>query len=114
MDRRDDIERLKASPGFQQLVAMLREQTPAVVEELLSYCKDLPELSPASPKEGKKFIAERDRVSVTLDAALRQLVEETAQSLGVPVSRVVESAVWKYYDKPRLSFQKESDDEISG
>lgn len=111
MDREDDDEKLQADPRFRKLAALLQGRPRSAVERFLSYCRDLPELSPASPKKGKKFESERDKLSVTIDAELLELVEETAESMGVPVSRVVESAIWKYYNKPLLSFQKESEDE---
>jgi hypothetical protein len=105
-----DFEKLKGDPNFQRLAAQLRSEPPEVVQQLLARCGDLHELAPASPKEGKRFVAERDKVSITIDSALLELVEETAANLDVPVSRVVETAVWQFYQRPALSFQKESED----
>lgn len=105
-----DFEKLKGDPRFQRLAAQLRTAPPGVVERLIACCGDIPELVPASPKEGKRFLADRDKLSVTIDSALLELVEETAENLAVPVSRVVETAVWQFYHRPALSFQKESDD----
>lgn len=113
MDTRVEEEKLRDDPRFQRLTELLQGRPRSAVESFLAYCLSLPELSPASPKKGKKFYSERNKLSVTIDAELLELVEDTAKSMGVPVSRVVESAVWKFYDKPLLSFQKESTDESS-
>jgi hypothetical protein len=107
----EDFNKLKGDPMFQRLVARVLTESPEVVEQLLASCRDLPELAPASPKEGKKFIAERDKVTIMIDSALLELIEETATSLAVPISRVVETAVWQFYHRPALSFQKESNDD---
>jgi hypothetical protein len=106
----EDFNKLKGDPMFQRLVARVLTESPEVVEQLLACCRDLPELVPPSPKEGKRYVAERDKVSITIDSALLELVEETAANLDVPVSRVVETAVWQFYQRPALSFQKESED----
>ncbi len=108
MGLEEDFNKLQNDPMFQRLAAQLRTQPPEVVQELLSRCGAIPELVPASPKEGKRFIAERDKLSVTIDSTLLELIEETAANLDVPLSRIVETAVWQFYDRPALSFQKES------
>ena len=110
MGLEEDFETLKGDPLFQRLAAELRTQSPEVVQELLACCGNTPELCPASPKEGKRYLAARDKVSVTIDSSLLELLEETAASLDVPVSRIVETAVWQFYHKPALSFEKESND----
>ena len=110
MGLKEDFEKLKDDANFQRLAAQLRSQPPEVIQELLARCGDIPELAPTSPKEGKRFVADRDKVSITIDSALLELVEETATSLDVPVSRIVETAVWQFYHRPALSFQKESED----
>jgi hypothetical protein len=107
----EDFNKLKGDRMFQRLVGQLRTRSPEVVQQLLACCDDLPELVPASPKEGKRFVAERDKVSIMIDSALLELIEETATSLHVPISRVVETAVWQFYHRPALSFQKESNDD---
>jgi len=106
-----DEDTLRKDPKFQRLREMICKQSPETIEQLMSCMRDMPELSPPSPKEGKRFLAERDKLSVTIDTALLDLLEETAADLGIPVSRVVESAVWQFYDKPPLSFQKSSEDD---
>jgi hypothetical protein len=111
MGLEEDFEKLANNSAFQRLAAQLRSAPPGVVERLLACCGNIPELSPPSPKIGKRFVADRDKLSVTIDAALLELVEEPAASLDVPVSRIVETAVWQFYHRPALSFQKESDDD---
>jgi hypothetical protein len=107
----EDFKKLKDDPTFQRLAAHLRSAPPEVVEDLLARCGNVPELCPSSPKAGKRFIADRDKVSVTIDAALLELLEDSAANLDVPLSRIVETAVWQFYRRPALSFQKESDDD---
>lgn len=97
---------LRKDPKFQRLRELICKQSPETIEKLMACMSDMPELSPPAPKNGKRFLAEREKLSVTIDAALLDLLEETADVLGVPMSRVVESAVWQFYDKPPLSFQK--------
>ena len=108
MNAEEDRQRFKNDPKFQKLAALLQQEDADTIERLVAHVRDMPELSPPPPKQGKRFMAERDKISVTIDSSLMDLVEETAAGLGVPVSRVVESAVWKYFDKPSLSFQKRS------
>lgn len=106
-----DEDTLRKDPKFQRLRELICKQAPETIQKLMACMSDMPELSPPSPKDGKRFLAERDKLSVTIDTALLDLVEETAADLGVPMSRVVESAVWQFYDKPPLSFQKSAEDD---
>ena len=54
-------------------------------------------------KEGK-----REKLATTVDAALFELLKARQQQ-GHQLSHLLDSALWHYFGRPRLSFQDESD-----
>jgi hypothetical protein len=98
-------ERIRNDPKFQDLLDRLRKQSPEQLQRLQKFLDNLPSLAPYPPKKGHKFVADRDRVSVTIDCNLLKLLEDKRKTLGLSMSRMVETAVWKYFDQPPLSFE---------
>ena len=56
----------------------------------------------------KKKEGRREKLSSTVDSALFELIKERQQS-GQQLSHILDSALWRYFNRPKLSFQ--SDDE---
>jgi hypothetical protein len=55
-------------------------------------------------KEGK-----REKLATTIDSALFELVKERQQQ-GQQLSHILDSALWNYFGKPKMSFEEESED----
>lgn len=113
MNRDSDTHRLKEDPKFQQLMTILRRHTPEQIQRLQEHLEEIasqiPELPPASLKEGRRFLADRGKISVTLDQSLLDLVEDTRRALHVSRSSMLELCVWEYFGRPSLSFQGEKE-----
>jgi len=66
--------------------------------------RDLP---PATPKEGKKFKGSKEDLRVRIDSELwRLLDDECARDLAGNMSRCLDAVLWRYYGRPRLSFEE--------
>ncbi|MHB8203645.1 MAG: hypothetical protein ACYDHG_08060 [Desulfomonilaceae bacterium] len=57
-------------------------------------------------KEGK-----REKLATTLDSRLFELVKQRQQS-GQQLSHILDSALWNYFGRPKLSFESEDSDKI--
>lgn len=55
-------------------------------------------------KEGK-----REKLATTIDSALFELVKERQQQ-GQQLSHILDSALWNYFGKPKMSFEEDSND----
>jgi hypothetical protein len=98
-------EMVRDDPRFQDLLDRLRKQSPERLQRLHEFLDCLPSLAPYPPRRGHKFAGDRDRISVTIDGNLLKLPENNRKTLGLSMSRIVETAVWKYFDQPPLSFE---------
>lgn len=54
-------------------------------------------------KEGK-----REKLATTIDSELFELIKARQQQ-GQQLSHILDSAIWNYFQKPKLSFQEDSD-----
>jgi hypothetical protein len=54
-------------------------------------------------KEGK-----REKLATTIDSVLFELIKERQQQ-GQQLSHILDSAVWNYFGRPKMSFQEDSD-----
>jgi hypothetical protein len=52
-------------------------------------------------KEGK-----REKLATTIDSALFELVKERQQQ-GQQLSHILDSALWNYFGKPKMSFEED-------
>lgn len=101
-------EFLDALRGIQDDVKRLAAEVSAKPE----HSQDLRALAPAPPVQGKRGLAgERRKLGVFCDQVLVALVEGEAERLGVALSRVVDSALWEYFQRPALSFQHPEESE---
>ena len=63
-------------------------------------------IAPQAPLIGKKLSGERVKLGVTIDKILNQLVVDVAKELSQTYGQVIDNALWLYFGKPILSFQK--------
>ena len=66
-------------------------------------------IAPQAPLIGKKLSGERVKLGVTIDKILNQLLMDAAKELSQTYGQVIDNALWLYFGKPLLSFQKDSD-----
>jgi len=64
-------------------------------------------IAPQAPLVGKKLSGERVKLGVTIDKILNQLLVDAAKELRQPYGQVIDNALWLYFRKPLLSFQKD-------
>ena len=64
---------------------------------------------PQAPLLGKKLSGKRVKMGVTVDEVLDELVMDAAKELRQTYGQIVDNALWLYFGKPLLSFQKDSD-----
>ncbi|MBM3301596.1 MAG: hypothetical protein FJY85_16815, partial [Deltaproteobacteria bacterium] len=56
-------------------------------------------------RTGREHLVERERVMGTVDPVLFNLFHNERNARGVTVSRMLDIVLWKYFGKPKLSFQ---------
>ena len=59
-------------------------------------------------KEGK-----REKLATTIDAALFELVK-LRQQQGQQLSHILDSALWNYFGRPKMSFEEDPEDSRKG
>jgi hypothetical protein len=64
-------------------------------------------IAPQAPLVGKKLSGERVKLGVTIDKILNQLLMDAAKELRQTYGQVIDNALWLYFSKPLLSFQKD-------
>jgi hypothetical protein len=65
-----------------------------------------------APKKGKAFIGEKFDLRVRVDRALyMKLFEDAARNYTGNMSRCLDVALWRYYGRPKLSWEKEGKNE---
>jgi hypothetical protein len=72
--------------------------------------QDNPEFLPDAPRPRifhKKKEGKREKLSTTVDSALFELIKARQQA-GQQLSHILESALWHYFGKPKLSFESDN------
>jgi len=59
------------------------------------------------PRPTTKQKANRVKMAITLDETLYNKLQELYQE-GYSISHMIDSALWVYMDKPKLSFEKDN------
>lgn len=60
----------------------------------------------SAPRASKNQKAVRQKMAITLDNVLYDKLQELYQE-GYSISHLIDSAVWVYLGRPKLSFQKD-------
>ena len=66
-------------------------------------------MAPRAPILKKHKTGRREKLAVTIDGNLYDLLMAKYQD-GVSLSHVVDSALWHFFDKPKLSFEVDQGD----
>ena len=69
---------------------------------------DLDELPPTPPKEGQRYTINRQKLGGTVDSELYDLFRDECDRRGLAVSRLLDTVLWHYFGKPKLSFQQQA------
>ena len=65
-----------------------------------------PKMAPRAPIVKKHKIGRREKLAITVDGELFDRLQEMYQD-GVSISHVIDSALWHFFGKPKLSFELE-------
>ncbi len=76
-----------------------------IVQEELRKPRDTLVIRPAL--NGRKFEGSRSKISCLVDGNIESALRAKAKEMRVPVGVVIESALYEYLGRPRLSFEKE-------
>lgn len=60
---------------------------------------------PLPPKKGKKFLGEKRDIRGRIDANLWELFQKECTEHNGNVSKTLDTILWRYFGKPRLSFE---------
>jgi hypothetical protein len=61
---------------------------------------------PRPPKEGKRFTGKKEDIRARIDSELFKRLNEDCEHYGGNMSTCLDAILWRYYEKPRLSFEK--------
>jgi hypothetical protein len=62
---------------------------------------------------GRKFNAKRIKVSGGVDVEIEKVLRAKALELHLPVGVIIESALWIYLGRPKLSFEFDNKEDTS-
>ena len=89
------------------------EQVKVAIEELRSFYQTGQKasegqrpLAPTPPQEGKKFTIKREKIGITIDPVLKELLEKESKERGINMSRLLDTVIWYYYNCPPFLFRK--------
>ena len=60
---------------------------------------------PLPPKSGKKYLGEKRDIRGRIDANLWELFQQECRKYNGNVSKTLDTILWRYFGKPRLSFE---------
>lgn len=98
------------SERLEQAVTQLRLEMRQIMNEAraLEPRKQETGLSPLAPRAGRGIAGERAQFASYVDKVLLDGMKRAAQERRTTLVHVIESAMWFYLGKPRLSFEQES------
>jgi len=92
---------------FDAALSELRDEIQAEIGNIPKVSEDY-ELAPSAPTEGKKILGPpREKLGVTIDKILMDMLEKEKKKRGVSMSRMLDTICWHFFGRPRLSFQEE-------
>jgi hypothetical protein len=106
-DRLSDSSRFVTREEFDRTIASLRETISSLQAKRTDNAGPLLD-APRPRIFHKKKEGRREKLATTIDANLFELIKQRQQT-GQQLSHLLDSALWNYFGRPRLSFQ--SDDE---
>jgi hypothetical protein len=107
----DLVTRREFREALKDLEAMIENKISQVkagmeVSKIQKAPDGYPELAPQPAMTGKKFTVGRQKLGVTIDSVLMEKLEKESKTRGISMSRMVDTVVWHYFGRPRLSFEE--------
>ncbi len=102
-----DSSRFVTREEFDSAMASLKETISSLQNNQSDNLGSLPD-APRPRIFHKKKEGKREKLATTVDSVLFELIKQRQQS-GQQLSHLLDSALWRYFNRPKLSFQ--SDDE---
>jgi uncharacterized protein YicC (UPF0701 family) len=100
-----DSSRFVTREEFNQAITSLNEQISSLQNKQPDSAGPLTD-APRPRIFHKKKEGRREKLSSTVDSALFELIKQRQQT-GQQLSHLLDSALWRYFGKPRLSFQSD-------
>jgi hypothetical protein len=101
-----DFSQLITREEFNRAISSLRRE----IVDLQNHGHGSLEPLPDAPRPRifhKKKDGQREKLSTTVDSALFELIKERQQA-GQQLSHILDSALWHYFGKPKLSFESDT------
>ncbi len=102
-----DSSRFVTRAEFDRAIASLKETISSLQNKQADNSGPLTD-APRPRIFHKKKEGRREKLATTIDANLFELIKQRQQT-GQQLSHLLDSALWRYFNRPKLSFQ--SDDE---
>ncbi|MFA6222546.1 MAG: hypothetical protein WC647_09540 [Desulfomonilaceae bacterium] len=102
-----DFSRLVTREQFDRAIAALDQQISSLQNKQTDNARPLTD-APRPRIFHKKKEGCREKLATTIDSVLFELIKQRQQA-GQQLSHILDSALWNYFGRPKLSFQ--SDDE---
>jgi hypothetical protein len=90
---------------FNRAISSLRTEILALQNNAQGSHESLPD-APRPRIFHKKKEGQREKLSTTIDSVLFELIKQRQQS-GQQLSHVLDSALWHYFGRPKLSFEND-------
>ncbi|MFA6222666.1 MAG: hypothetical protein WC647_10185 [Desulfomonilaceae bacterium] len=107
-DRLPDSSLFVTREEFNQCMASLQEQILLLKNQHLNDPLPLPD-APRPRIFHKKKEGKREKLATTVDANLFELVKQRQQA-GQQLSHIIDSCIWHFFGRPKLSFQSDDND----
>lgn len=102
-----DSSRFVTREEFDRAISSLKETISSLQNNQSDNLDSLPD-APRPKIFHKKKEGKREKLATTIDCVLFELIKQRQQT-GQQLSHLLDSALWRYFNRPKLSFQ--SDDE---
>jgi hypothetical protein len=107
-DRLSDSSPFVTRQEFNQSIASLQDQILLLKNQHLNNPLHLPD-APRPRIFHKKKEGKREKLATTVDANLFELLKQRQQS-GQQLSHIIDSCIWHFFGRPKLSFQSDDHD----
>ncbi|MFZ5864443.1 MAG: hypothetical protein ACOYXY_01035 [Thermodesulfobacteriota bacterium] len=111
LDEEENEDRMKLKDKVEARLMNLERAVQSIQEELQALRAARPtaewtsELVPLPPREGKKLVGERAQFATIIDKTLLDGLKHEARERGTTFARMIETAIWHFLSRPRLSFE---------
>ncbi|MGC8659240.1 MAG: hypothetical protein ACP5U1_09220 [Desulfomonilaceae bacterium] len=107
-ERLSDSSRFVTREEFDQVIGSLKETISSLQNRQPDSAGPLTD-APRPRIFHKRKEGKRQKLATTIDANLFELIKQRQQS-GQQLSHILDSALWNYFGRPKLSFQSDDKD----